>query len=84
MKTMEKPLSRSYEYKVNTELKKFLARHGITYRQIADRANYCVGTISHWMGKELDGNQKQIIHSAIKEIMAESGKTCVIPGSDEM
>ena len=81
---MEKPLSRSYEYKVNTELKKFLARHGITYRQIADRANYCVGAISHWMGKELDGNQKQIIHSAIKEIMAESGKTCVIPGSDEM
>ena len=65
-------------------MKKFLARHGITYRQIADRANYCVGTISHWMGKELDGNQKQIIHSAIKEIMAESGKTCVIPGSDEM
>lgn len=81
---MEKPLSRSYEYKVNTELKKFLARHGITYRQIADRANYCKGTIDQWMRKELDENQKRIIHSAIKEIMAESGKIYAIPGSDEM
>lgn len=59
------------KYECNSEIKKMLRTHDITYKEIAAKANYSVQTIKEWMRHVLTSEREQIIRDTIEQIREE-------------
>ena len=61
----------NYKYECNSEIKQVLRQYGITYEDIAEKANYSVQTIKEWMSHVLTPEREQVFNNAMKQIREE-------------